>query len=362
MDDVIDRAWDAMLAAVLKKRTTTRSGIGDEIHLFVPQSRLLSLVEADSAIPRLVYTSARDSARRNAATIMNKLGMPADYFWKFEYWPKTRAFTTLEKIVERVFSSIMRQANEGELKITGLSVDPLEIDISFNDCAECAGISGIDQGMCFYHAGTFSGILSGLIHRDLEGFETECRAAGNAICRFTVYDSKEGGFDKEQEAYLSFPAPGIDIPARLRDALTGAEARKPGNMVDIGYLQLAMANTLLTDPETYARVSYEAGLKLGKQLAPVLRDFFDTPDIQTIAEYYLRMGAFHAEVNGDISGIMFVISECAESAGAANNPEMTAFLAGELQGLLSELMETEMKPEEMRFENETILITFVPAG
>lgn len=362
MDDVIDRAWGAMLAAVLKKQATVRPGIGDEIDLFVPQSRLLSLAEADSSIPRLLYTSARDSARRNAAAIMNKLGMPADYFWKFEYWPKARAFTTLEKIVDRVFSSIMRQAKEGELKIIELNVDPLVIDISFSDCAECAGISRYEQGICFYHAGTFSGILSGLINRNLEGFETECRSAGKDTCRFTVFDSKEGGFGKEHESYLSFPVSGIDMTARLRDTLNTKQTRKSGNLVDIHYLQLAVANTLVTDTETRVRVSYDTGAKLGKRLARVLSDFYATSDIHTITEHYLRLGVFNAEVNDDSSGIEFVISECAESAGSTAIPEMTSFLTGELQGLLSGLMETEMIPAEKRFEGDTIMIKFVPAG
>jgi predicted hydrocarbon binding protein len=360
IDDVIDKAWESLLAGVLKKRSVARPGIGDEIDLYVPQARLLSLLQDDAGIPRLLYTSARKSARRNAGTIVGKLGMPADYFWKFEYWPKARAFTTLEKIVSRVFSSIMKQAKEGELKIVELNIDPLVIDITFNNCVECAGITGPEHGICYYHAGTFSGILSGLINRDLECYETECHAAGGSQCKFTVFDSVEGGPNPDYEAYLSPPPAGADVISRLRDALEKSTVRELGNLVDISYLQLAVANTLLADPDTYAPVSYEIGSKLGRKLAPVLADYYGSRDLSSLREYYLQLGEFSVEITGDSSQVNLLVKECAEISGTEKLTEMTSFLTGELKGILSEFFKKNMKPGEWRFEGDNLLLTFVP--
>jgi len=39
---------------------------------------------------------------------------------------------------------------------------------------------------------------------------------------------------------------------------------------------------------------------------------------------------------------------------------MISFLSGELQGLTSELTKTEMTLKESRFEDEKLLLTFVP--
>ncbi|MFC2044353.1 hypothetical protein ACFLT8_04070, partial [Chloroflexota bacterium] len=163
IDTIIDQAWESLLASILKKRNILRPDMGDNIDLFVPQSRLLSLVGSNPALRRLLYVNAQSSARRNANIIVRKLGMPSDYFWKFEFWPKARALTNLSKIVNRVFSSMMSQAKEGKLEIIDLDVDPLRFNISFTECVECAGINGLKQGICYYHAGTFSGIISGLI-------------------------------------------------------------------------------------------------------------------------------------------------------------------------------------------------------
>ena len=54
-------------------------------------------MEANPTAIHTVYDSAYSSAYRNTFVIMKKLGMPADYFWKFEYWPAIE----LMKLYER---------------------------------------------------------------------------------------------------------------------------------------------------------------------------------------------------------------------------------------------------------------------
>ncbi len=360
MDNIIDNAWASLLASVLKKRNVLRPEIGDEIDLYVPQSRLLSMLEANPDLPQQLYTSAYESARRNASIIVGKLGMPADYFWKFEYWPKARAFATLEKIVSRVFASIMKQANEGELKIVDLSIDPLKIEITFKDCVECAGLKGFSHGICYYHAGTLAGILSGLINRDLSGIETACQVTGSESCNFTIGDSSEDEIKRMYTDYITPPVVNTDLVSRAEESLSKTPARSLGNMVDISYLQLAVANTLQADPEKYASSSYEIGADLGKKLAPVLTDIISGDNFETLERYYLQLGEFEVEINGDSSQLDLKIRECAESSGTDKLIEMTSFLTGELCGIISEMMNTEMKPAESRFEGENLLLTFIP--
>jgi len=360
MDRVVDQAWASLLASVMKKRDVLRPEIGDEIDLYVPQSRLLSLVESNPTMPRLLYLSAQSSARRNAYNIVRKLGMPADYFWKFEYWPKARALTTLGQIVKRVFSSMMAQAKEGNLEIVELDVDPLRISINFGNCVECAGIGGLKYGICYYHAGVFSGILSGLINRDFDGFETDCCACGDESCRFIIGDKEDDYIKTGHDTYISPPRIRTDLASRLEKSLNNLPVRALGNLVDVNYHQLVMASTLLTDPQRFALTNFEVGSQLGRNLALVLARFYGHEGLQNMSHYYSQLGEFCIEVKGDKPQLELVIRECAESVGPIKIMEMMSFLFGELQGLTSELTKTEMILKESRFEGDKLLLTFMP--
>ena len=360
MDRIVDQAWASLLASVMKKRDILRPGIGDEMDLYLPQSRLLSLTESNAKAPGLLYPAAQSSAERNARNIVKKLGMPADYFWKFEYWPKARALTNLGQIVKRVFSSMMTQAKEGNLEITELDVDPLRISINFDGCVECAGISGLIRAICYYHAGTFAGILSGLINRSLDSFETECCAMGNKSCRFIIGDKEDKDIKTEHDTYLSPPEIRTDLASRLENSLRHQPARTLGNLVDVNYYRLVMASTLLADPERSASTNFEVGSQLGHKLASVLAGFYGHEGLQNMRDYYSQLGEFSAEVKGDEVQLELVITECAESIGPVKIMEMMSFLFGELQGLTSELTKREVILKEHRFDGDKLLLTFAP--
>jgi len=344
----------------MKKRDTLRPEIGDDIDLYFPQSRLLSLVESNADTPRLLYSAAKSSAERNAREIVKKLGMPADYFWKFEYWPKARALTTLGQIVKRVFSSMMAQAKEGNMEIVELDVDPLRISINFGDCVECAGISGLKYGICYYHAGVFSGILSGLINRDLDSYEEDCCACGDESCLFIVGDKENEYIKAKHDSYISPPETRTDLVTRLEKSLNNLPVRVLGNLVDVNYHQLAIASTLLADPQRFASANFEVGSQLGRNLASVLAAFYGHEGLQNINEYYSQLGGFCIEVKGDKPQLELVIRECAESVGPVKIMEMVSFLSGELQGLASELTQAEIILKESRFEGDKLLLTFTP--
>ncbi len=360
MDRIIDQAWASLLAGAMNKREVLRPEIGDYIDLYLPQSRLLSLVKSNSALPELLYASVFSSARRNAIGIVRKLGMPADYFWKFEYWPKARALTNLEKIVRRVFSSIMTKANEGNLEIVDLDLNPFRININFGDCVECAGITNLQNAICYYHAGVFSGILSGLINRDLNIFETDCVAAGNESCRFVIGDIEDEYIMTGHNNYLSAPEIEVDLATRLGTSLNNQSVRALGNLVDVNYYRLIMANILLADPLCFATTYSDIGSQLGRELAAVLTEFYGYDGIRNMSEYYSQLGEFNVEVKGDKVQMEMVISECAESIGPVKIMGMMSFLLGELQGLTSELIKTEVILKESHFDDDKLLLTFVP--
>ncbi|MFC1904710.1 V4R domain-containing protein [Chloroflexota bacterium] len=360
MDKLVDHAWISLLASVMKKRDTMRSEMGDEIDLYVPQSRLLSLAKSNVAVPKLLYQAAYSSAHRNAINIMSKLGMPADYFWKFEYWPKGRALTTLGQIVNRVFSSMMSQAKQGSLKIADLDIDPLRINISFESCVECAGISGLQQGICYYHAGIFSGILSALINRELDGFETSCCACGGESCNFILGDKTDEYIKTEYDTYISPSEIEADWLPCLDKSLHNLPVRALGNVVDINYLRLVMASTLIADQQLYASANFEVGCQHGRKLAPVLAEFYGQAGLQNISKYYSQSHQLSIEIKENKPKLELVIKECPESVGDIKIVEMISFLSGELQGLTSELTNTEMTIEESRFEDDSLLLTFTP--
>ncbi len=360
MDTIVDQAWASLLASVMKKRGILRPEIGDEIDLYVPQSRLLSLAESNPTIPTLLYSYAQSSARRNANNIVRKLGMPADYFWKFEYWPKARAMTGLGQIVKRVFSSMMTQAKEGNLEIVELDVDPLRITINFGDCVECAGIVGLEYAICYYHAGVFPGILSGLLNRDLDSFETDCCARGDKSCRFIIGDKEDEYIKTGHDTYISPPELGTDLAERLDKSLHNLPVRALGNLVDINYHQLVTASLLFNDPQRFASINFEVGSQLGRKLAPILAKCYGGEGLQIISDCLRKMCYSFVEIEESKLEVKLVFRECADSVGDIKIMEMMSFLFGELQGLTSELTKTEMILKESRFEGDNILLTFTP--
>ena len=360
MDKIVDQAWASLLAAAMKKRETLRPEMGDEIDLCLVQSRLLSLMAADPAMPGIVHRSAQSTARKNAQTIVRRLGMPPDYFWKFEYWPKARALTTLRQIVRRVFSAMFAQAKEGNMEVVDLDIDPLRFSIDFSECAECAGIAGLEQGMCYYHAGTFSGILSALVGRDLIGYETTCRSSGDESCGFIIGPADDEDVRKAYDAYLVPPPSMVDMAARVEQSLEKLPVRALGNSVDVCYHQLAMASTLLADPQRLASEHVDVGTRLGHRLAPILARFYGSEELQNVGAYYQQLGQSLVEFRQDGPRLELAISACPDCAGADRAPEMASFLLGEVLGLISGLSKTEMALETQEFEQDGVRVVLSP--
>jgi len=211
MEQLVDEVWSSSLRKISSKEVpAARPSLGDDIDLYVPQERTLLLLEANPVLGSLVYNSSYASASRNAYVIMRKLNMPPDYFWEFEFWPRERAFDTLEKVINRVFVAIMNQNREGLLTLKDVDAEHTRFVISFGDCAECAGV-GAATNICYYHAAMFAGIIAALVNKEMDGYETECQATGDDACVFQI-----GARDDPE------------IAARLSEYL--APGRRPGWM------------------------------------------------------------------------------------------------------------------------------------
>lgn len=137
LENVMDTVWSSSLERMMKKDIAPiRPLLGDFIDVYVPQIRTLLSMQANPAIAKVIYDTAYASANRNTFVIMKKLGMPADYFWKFEYWPRERAYETLRKVINKVFWTMMNHNKEGGLELTAVEIEPVRFTIAFKDCAD----------------------------------------------------------------------------------------------------------------------------------------------------------------------------------------------------------------------------------
>ncbi len=360
IEKVIDDIWDYLLNKIRKRDVPqTRTYLGDDIDLGVPQARILLLLASNPALSSLMYLSAYASTRRNAYIVMRKLGMPADYFWKFEYWPKERAFSTLQKLLDRVFSAMMSQIKEGQLELADIDVEQMRFRLRFKNCAECAGVH-VGQRICFYHSGVFTGIISALINKELDGFELECCAQGDDSCLFLIGKRDDKDIQESLKDYLGEVKVQPEVERRLKQSLQDLPVRSLGNFVDIGYHQLIVANSLGSDPKLISSTSFEAGCEYGKRLAPIIANFYQRVDQEAIAKYYRQVRQLRVEVARGEPGLNMIITDCAEVARGLQNKDMLAFLLGELQGLASGLLQEKVAYRECHFKGDSLVIGFLP--
>lgn len=360
VERIIDGLWNASLARVAKKDTkVTRPGLGDLIDLVVPQGRILSLLDANPALGSLIYYSAYQSANRNAYILMRKLNMPADFFWKYEFWPKDRAFTTMQRVINRVFTAIMNENKEGMLELEDVDVQSQRFTISFKDCAECAGIVA-ERPFCYYHAGTFAGIISGLVGKEMDGYEHECASGGKAGCKFTIGLREDHGIGVALADFLAPRKLGVKVDSRLRESLTGGQARPSGNLVNIEYYQLMVANSILSNPALFSASSFTTGVEAGKKLAEVLKEVFREKKLDAVQRYYRQIKHLELQVRQEGADTVVSLQEAAETVSAMQKKEFLGFLLGELQGLFSSLMEAPLVCKDSGFEGTTLHVRLSP--
>ncbi|MFH1639349.1 MAG: 4-vinyl reductase [Chloroflexota bacterium] len=356
MEKLIDGVWNSSLVRITKKgMPPVRPSLGDDIDLFIPQVRTILLLQANPALASLIYGSSYASASRNAYAIMKKLGMPADYFWKFEYWPRDRALDTLRRVINRVFSTMMSQNKEGLLDIKDVDIEHMRFTMVVKECVECIGITA-ESGICYYHVATLSGIIAALINRDMDGYETECQAKGDDTCTYIVGKKDDADIAGKLESYLSPGQIEMKVDDRLDESLKGHSRRSQGNLVNISYYQLTIANSIITDPTLSPSSSFNVGTVYGVKLASFINNYYHEDGAEAIKKYYNQLHYLAIKKLEMGTDVNIVMEECPEVAGVTREKELLGFLLGELQGLMSTLMNQKMTYQESAFENGNLII------
>ncbi|MBI4286159.1 MAG: hypothetical protein HY670_09760 [Chloroflexi bacterium] len=360
LEKLIDEVWNLSLARISKKEVpTARPALGDEIDLYVPQTRVLLLMETNPAVASLVYSSAYISANRNTYNIMKKLGMPADYFWKFEYWMKQRAYDTLRRVINRVFTAMMNLNKEGGLDVTDVDVEHLRFALTFKDCVECAGITA-QRGICYYHSATFAGIIAALINKEMDAWEDKCQAGGDHDCIIHVGKRGDPEVVAKMTTYLTPPKMIVRLDDRLNGRLKGSALRSIGNLVNVEYYQLVVANAGLNDPTLFASTSFDVGVAYGTKLAPILTGFYQDNQLSVLKKYFNQLRELDVsavEVGNDID---VMLTDCPELSNIIKKKELLGFLLGELQGLIATLLNRKLVYKDSHIEGTSLKVKLSP--
>jgi len=360
LDKLNDEVWQSALARIMKKDLpVVRTSLGDDIDLYVPQMRTLMMVEANPDIARLIYNLSRVSANRNVFVIMKRLGMPADYFWKFEYWVNDRAYETLRKVMNKVFTAIMNLNKEGNLDVQSVDIEHMRLTLSFKDCVECAGVAA-EKGLCYYHAGTFSGIISALLNKEMDAFEITCHAKGDEACTFLIGKRDDPEITAKMNEYLATVKIETRIDERLNTCLQGNVLRGMGNLVNVGYYHSMIANSIIIGQADGSSSSFDIGLDYGIKMAPIIAAFYNDNQIDVIKKYFRQLHHIDIKTIEVGENVDIVLSECAETATMFRNKELLHFLFGELQGLVSQLINRTLVYQDSVFENSDLKVKLSP--
>ena len=363
IEQQIDAVWSASLEKMIKKDLTSiRPSLGDYVDLYVPQIRTLLLMEANPAAAKSIYDSAHASANRNTYYIMKKLGMPADYFWKFEYWPKDRARETLRKVINKVFSSMMNRTKEGGLELESVEIEPVRITIAFSDCVECASMVA-DKPVCFYHTATFAGILTSLLNRGMSAYESQCRATGGSSCVIIIGNKEDTEIAAEMSRYLAPIKLSTSVDERLNLCLKGNQSRTMGNLVDIGYYDLMLLSSILAEPELANVSDFKLGVEHGTKIAPLLKTFYQNESLEVLQKYFGQIQHLIVKsIDQTENEINLTLQECAEVNSTLRRQELLNFLFGEAQGLISILAKKQVAFKDSEFNSDSLKIRFSVTG
>ena len=361
IDRMVDMVWSRALDKITKEGVSgsLRPVLGDDIELFVPQATTAALLNANPAFARLHYNAAYVSAKRNAFFIIRRLGMPPDFFWKFDYWSSERALETLRKVMERVFAALMSQQKEGLLELVSVDVESGRFEASFGSCAECSGFSA-PRPICVFHSGIFAGILAAMLDRDLDAYEFECDAAGGSACRFRIGSRDDRQIAHPLEEALDNLAVTLDIQQRARDTLEQVPTRDMGNLVDVGYYQLLLSSSYLTNLPLLERACFATGRETGVSLASLVAGRFPGEPLHAIGQLYRELRHMDVQLSDQGGEIEVQVEEAPEASGPLANASLVPFLVGELEGLLSELTDRAIAFQSSRVESGKLFLRFAP--
>lgn len=353
---VFEDVWRVFFARIKKNKVSTaRSKWVDEVDLFLPQIRALCLMRRYGGFPGIIYGSSYRGVKKIAHRLARKYAdMVPDLLDNFISLNDTEAPKQLSEVTELIFREIMKINKEGLLSVEKVYTDPpdhIKITLKLEECAECFGVKETNKhSICFYHAGTLTGIVSSLLNKKLYGYETECCAAGEDECVFIIEDN-----NKEHKKYLKPGKIDFSLHKRLEDTLESKNPRPIGNETDLRYYQLVVLNSLIENPERFSKSSYKAGIEYGKELASFLQTYYKKKEeelFDVISRYYRDLKHLQIELKGSDEIRVKQVAEISGISGLSKEEFFLGFLFGELEGLLSVIC------KEKTFENDDLVITF----
>jgi hypothetical protein len=280
--------------------------------------------------------------------------MPADFFWKFDQWSKERAFSTLSRVMERVFAALMARHNAGLLKLESVNVERGHFEVSFDSCAECQGASA-SRPACFFHAGTFAGIMAAMLNRRMEAVELTCEAVGGGPCRFLIGDEADRRLSAQSEAALEGKALELRV-SRGKDGAAGQDG--VAGLVALSYYQLLLASAFLPNLAVLEDACMSAGRRIGKNLATLL-DGGSDPAGQ-ISRLYSELRYMSVDVREANGGITVTATGAPETLGPMRDAALVPFICGELESLLSALTGRKSAFAGVERQGENLLLRFAP--
>ncbi len=360
VDNIIDEVWSRTLSKIIKGRETgpMRTSLGDDIDLVIPQAAVAVLLSQNPAFAKVLYRSAYTSAKRNGYITTRQLGMPPDFFWEFDYWTQQRAQETMQKVMARVFASLMIKQKEGNLELVKVDVEHGRFEMVFGNCAECAGLT-TPNPICFFHAGLFAGILGALLDRDMDAVEMECMSNGGKTCGFRIGKPEDREIKMPFDERLGHISLQVDFSTRVTSQGQHA-VRELGNLVDVGYYQLLLSSVFLGQLEVLSGACLAAGDELGRALASAAPQRFQGDASAAISALCSDLKYTNVRLSQSDQGVEVHVEEAPENLGPMAQATLVPFLAGWLQGLLSSSLGKSLHFQSAQREGNALLLRFSP--
>jgi predicted hydrocarbon binding protein len=354
-DRVVDLVWARSVEKIMKGDgpSPVRQAMGDDIDAFIAQVATGALLEVNPAFAKVLYSSASTAAKRNSFFAMRRLGMPSDFFWKFDMWSDEKAHSTLAKVVERIFKALLQVGRQGLLKFNEVDVPATRFTIEFSDCAECHGVS-TENVACYFHAGTFAGIFSAMLDVDLECVELQCTAAGAESCKFVV------GLPDDRELAVPFDRNMENVAVTVQRETGGLrDGESARRLVDIGYYQMLLSSAIAGNLSMLEAACFKTGVAVGEQLGELLESRPEGVTHKTISSIYHKMKYVDLVIDSGATEIVVTASGVPETTGPLSDAAFVPFLAGELQSLIS-VTNGPVKYKSAEKQAERLVVVFVP--
>jgi|GEM_PF-1847424 len=160
------------------------------------------------AFKKNLYELSYTNAKNDAKLFTESIKLPKDTLWKFEFWTKEKAIEILGDLCNKIFTKLLKTKEHSSFEFSEINPKNKRFEIELKNCPECNELSGFKEGICYYHAGLFAGLLSSLLDSEMSAYEAQCHAAGNANCRFVVGPSGDKEIQDSVSRYFN--------PASLR--------------------------------------------------------------------------------------------------------------------------------------------------